>query len=372
MKDMKISFLLPNLEGGGAERIMLSLSEEFARRGLETDLVLMKKEGVFLKDVGGDVNIAELNCRRGVFSVVPVKKYLESKHPDVLITTLDHVNVAAIAAKTASRAGCALIINQGIHFSSSKRAQNKILILLLRCLYPRAKAINLIIAVSGGVRDDLVSTLRVPEDKIRVIYNPIDVENIFRRKDEPVPQFDFLCREGGYRIILGAGRLTRQKGFDFLIKTFCRLREKRKAKLIILGEGEQRAELEKLAEESGVKNDVYLPGFVENPWSYMSRADVFVLASRWEGFGNVIVEALACGTTVVSADCPSGPAEILENGKYGKLVPAGDADAFAAAVEESLDAPFDPEFLRARAMDFRVSRIADEYLRHISGFFDKT
>jgi hypothetical protein len=164
-------------------------------------------------------------------------------------------------------------------------------------------------------------------------------------------------------VALLARRLAPQKGFATLIRAFAEVRRRRPARLVILGDGPLRPELEALAGELGVGGDVALPGFVANPYAYMARASVFALSSAWEGFGNVLVEALACGTPVVAADCPSGPGEILDGGRFGRLVPVGDPEALARAILGTLDRPPDPEVARGRARDFSVEGIAGEYLR---------
>jgi glycosyltransferase involved in cell wall biosynthesis len=166
---------------------------------------------------------------------------------------------------------------------------------------------------------------------------------------------------GAPPVILAVGRLTLQKDFPTLIRAFARLRARRSARLVILGEGELRDELEALVAELGLTADVALPGFVDNPFSWMRGSALFVLSSAWEGFGNVLVEAMACGTPVVSTDCPSGPAEILENGKWGRLAAVGDAEALARAIAEALDDPNPPD-VRARAAFFSVERSVDAYL----------
>ena len=162
-------------------------------------------------------------------------------------------------------------------------------------------------------------------------------------------------------MILGVGRLTQAKDFPTLIRAFALVRKKRAARLMILGEGEERPKLEALVRELGLEREVTLPGFVDNPYKYMKRAAVFVLSSKWEGFGNVLVEAMALGTPVVSTDCPSGPAEILENGRWGRLVPVGDVYALAEAIIETLDEEHHPDVAN-RAKDFAVELAVEKYI----------
>jgi glycosyltransferase involved in cell wall biosynthesis len=206
----------------------------------------------------------------------------------------------------------------------------------------------------------------VPSAKVKVIYNPTVTPEIFRKATEPVQHPWFV--DNRVPIILAAGRLHRQKDFPTLLRAFSLLRQNRPCRLVILGDGKKRRRkaLRQLAKQLGIEKDVSLPGFVENPFAYMARANLFVLSSAWEGFGNVIVEALACGCPVVSTDCRSGPREILDNGRYGRLVPVGDPEALARAMLEALDDPDNPcdrETRIQRAMEFSVDKIVDEYLK---------
>ncbi|NLO89188.1 MAG: glycosyltransferase, partial [Clostridia bacterium] len=188
-----------------------------------------------------------------------------------------------------------------------------------------------VVAVSQGVADDLVKTTGLMRELIKVIYNPIVTPELLEKAKESIGHPWF--KPGQPPVILSAGRLTAAKDFPTLIHAFARVRAERLARLMILGEGEERPNLESLVRELGLESDVSMPEFVENPYAYMARAAVFVLSSAWEGFGNVLVEAMAVGTPVVSTDCPSGPAEILEGGKWGKLVPVGDVEKLAKALK---------------------------------------
>jgi len=195
---------------------------------------------------------------------------------------------------------------------------------------------------------------------VQVIYNPVVTDQLLAKAAAPLDHPWFV--PGSPAVILSAGRLTAQKDYPTLLRAFARLTAGREARLIVLGEGEARGSLEALARDLGVADQIFFASFVENPFAYMARADLFVLSSAWEGHPNVIVEAMACGTPVVSTDCPSGPAEILDNGKYGRLVPVGDADDLSAAMAATLDAPPKAESLRARARMFHANAAAGAYL----------
>jgi glycosyltransferase involved in cell wall biosynthesis len=229
-------------------------------------------------------------------------------------------------------------------------------------VYPWADAV---IAVSDGVAEQVASLTGMPRERITTIYNPVVTPELLWRSREPVDH-PWLA-PGQPPVVLGVGKLKIQKGFRTLIRAFARVRAARPARLVILGEGARRRTLEALVDELGLREDVALPGYVENPWAWMSRASVFALSSRWEGLPGALIEAMACGCPVVSTDCPSGPAEILEGGVYGPLVPVGDAGALARAILELLDAPPDPARLRARAAAFCVDPALERYLEVLLG-----
>jgi glycosyltransferase involved in cell wall biosynthesis len=227
-------------------------------------------------------------------------------------------------------------------------------------VYPWADAV---VAVSDGVAQDTSEYLGISRDRIQTIYNPCAVREIRDESKRPVdhPWFaDDQCP-----VVISSGRLHIQKDQGTLMRAFKIVRAKRRVRLAILGEGGERARLLSLAEDLGIIDDCWLPGSVDNPFAYLAKASVFVLSSRWEGFGLVIVEAMACGIPVVSTDCPHGPREILEDGRYGLLVPVGDAQAMAEAIEQMLDSPMPSEVLRSGAERFATERIAGEYLKLI-------
>jgi glycosyltransferase involved in cell wall biosynthesis len=238
-----------------------------------------------------------------------------------------------------------------------ERAIRRFLRWMAKRVYPWADAI---IAVSGGVADDLVRLTDIPRERITTIYNPVLTPELLAGASEPPPHAWLAARD--VPVVLGVGKLKIQKDFATLIRAFARLRTARAAKLVILGDGALRGDLERLARELGLAADVALPGYDPNPWAWMAHASVFVLSSAWEGLPGVLIEAMACGCPVVSTDCPSGPAEILEQGAYGPLVPVRDDAALAAAILSVLDSTPDSEQLRSRASAFAVAPAVDAYL----------
>ncbi len=355
-----VSLFLPSLRGGGAERVMLLLAHGFARRGVAVDLVLAKAEGAYLKQVPSEVRVVDLNASRVLWSLPRLIRYLKRVRPPALLSALDHANIIAILARRIARTPTRVIVSvhntMSIATRTSSTPRAHLIPFLARRLFPSA---DRVVAVSQGVADDAMQLYRLPRDKVQVIYNPVVTPELLDLANQTLDH-PWLA-EGQPPVLLGVGRLTAQKDFPTLIHAVARVRQQRKARLLILGEGEDRPALESLIRQLGLEQDAALPGFVENPFAYMKRAAVFVLSSRWEGLPTALIEAMACGTPVVSTDCPSGPREILEDGKWGKLVPVGDPEKLAEAILETLDNP--PAYNPAvRATDFSLEKAVEAYL----------
>jgi glycosyltransferase involved in cell wall biosynthesis len=354
-----IAFFLPAVRGGGAQRVVVNLVEGITQRGHPVDLVLATADGVFLRSLPPEVRLVDLGARRLMGSLRPLADYLRREKPRVLVSSMSHANVVALwAARLAGRVTPVVVTE---HNTMSQANQHENLVsqqlwkFLLRRFYPWASSV---VAVSRGAADDFARTSGFPRSQVEVVYNPVITPSILAlaREEPNHPWFG----PGQPPVILGVGRLTRQKDFPTLIRAFARLRSRREARLIILGEGEDRAELERLIGELQLTDHVALPGF-QNAMAYMARSALFVLSSAWEGLPTVLIEALAAGTKVVSTDCPSGPREILQEGRLGALVPVGDAPALARAMEDALERPGDsvsPEALKPYTMDAAV----DHYL----------
>lgn len=360
VSNKKIALFIPSLQGGGAERVILSLAQGFAAQGLAVDLVLAKAGGPYLAQVPPEVRLVDLRASRVLTSLPALLRYLRKERPEVLLSALEHANIVALWAKRLSLVSTRVVVSVHStlsHTALGKTSRDRLAPFLVRLFYPWASAV---VAVSEGVGKDLVSLGRLSPQLVRVIYNPVVTPEILSKAAEPVAHSFFAS--GEWPVILAAGRLTAAKDFQSLVHAFALLRKQRAAKLLILGEGEERPRLETLVLELGLERDVALPGFAENPFAYMSRSAVFVLSSAWEGFGNVLVEAMACGCPVVSTDCPGGPAEILEKGRYGPLVPVGDREGLAKSILAVLALPPAPDILRLRAMDFAQDKIASQYL----------
>ena len=359
-KNERIAIFVPSLRGGGAERVMLCLANGFAARGFKVDLVLAQAEGPYFNDLSEEVRVVDLHVSRVLLSLFKLAGYIRKEKPVTLLSALNHANVIAILACRLANAGTRLLVSEHNTLTSATRnfsvRRERLLPYLMRWLYPYADVVS---AVSIGVANDLVKAIGIPRECIRVNYNPIYSESLLEKAQEQINEPWFAPEMPP--VFLAAGRLTEAKGFEILIKAFAKIRKQRHVRLMILGEGAERYKLQSLIDELELNEDVLLAGFKSNPVAYMNRASVFVLSSRWEGFGNVLVEAMACGTPVISTDCPSGPAEILENGKWGRLVPVGDVDALAEAMAATLDEVDHPDVAK-RARDFSVDTAVDQYL----------
>ena len=361
----RVAIFLPSLRGGGAERVMVNLARGFVERGLQVDLVLAKAEGPYLSQVPQSVRVVDLKSKRVLYSLPGLVRYLRRERPKALLYAMDHANVVALWAKKLARVPTRVVVSVHSTISiATKRAKNmrgRMMPLFIRKFYPWADAV---VAVSKGVAEDLLKIAGLPKEKIRVIYNPVITPDLLTKAEEPVDHPWF--RPGEPPVILGIGRLTEAKDFPTLIRAFALVRKERPARLMILGEGEERPKLEALVRELGLEKDVALPGFVDNPYKYMKRAAVFVLSSRWEGLPTVLIEALALGMPVVSTDCPSGPREILNGGRWGRLVAVGDVGSMAKAIEETLARPVS-QMAQGALSSFELATVIDRYLNVLLG-----
>ncbi|NER48018.1 MAG: glycosyltransferase [Symploca sp. SIO1A3] len=352
----------PSLYGGGAERVLVNLANAFVAQGLCVDLVLVKEEGSFLSALLPEVRVVNLGAKRLLLSVPALVNYLQREQPISLLSAFEDTNLVALWSRRLAGVSTRIIVS--IHGPVSLESQllnqgikRKIGPYLARLFYPWA---DKVITVSHGVAEDLIS-LGFSSKNIQVIYNPVVTPELSQKALEPLAHPWF--KPASPPVILAVGRLEAQKDFPTLIKAFAQLRQQRTAKLLILGEGQDRPALEALVQELGLELDIALPGFVYNPYAYMAKAAVFVLSSIFEGLPTVLIEAMAGGTPIVATDCKSGPAEILEQGKYGKLVPVGDIQAMAKAIASTLEPPQETLLLQQRAADFSLEKAVSQYLQ---------
>lgn len=339
--------------------MVLTLANHYASIGMSVDLVLVKKEGAYLDEVDDRVRIVHLESSRVLTCIFRLSKYLKNSKPKSILSALAHANVACVLAKKISGIKSRVVVSQRnmSTLSSLRGVRGWVFWHLTRWAYNSSYAV---VAISEGVKNDMIHNMAVKSDLIVTIYNPAFSEDVVERSKREV-EHDYFGLESNPRILLAVGRLTEVKDFPTLITAFASVRKSVDARLIILGEGASRISLESLIKSLGLENYVSLPGFSENPYSYMRRADLLVMSSLSEGFGNVLVEAMSCGTPVVSTNCPTGPAEILEGGRWGELVPVGDHEALALAIIKSLNKP-SPVNGSERAREFAVDTIAQKYL----------
>jgi glycosyltransferase involved in cell wall biosynthesis len=330
-----VAIFTSNMDGGGAERAMAKLAGGIADQGYDVDLVLSRAEGHYLGEVPDTVRIVDLDASRVVASIPGLVRYLRRERPAALLTSMNYVNVVGIWARSLARVQTRLVVNEqnalSFEASHSPRRRHRLMPRLIGRFYPWA---DRIVSVARGTADDLARTTGLARDRIEVVPNPIVTPELRELARAPVdhPWFG----PGEPPVVLSVGRLSRQKDFGTLLRAFARVLERRPARLLILGEGPERETLESLISELGLQGSAALPGWVGNPYPWMTHAGAYVLSSSWEGLPSVLIEALYCGVPIVATDCISGPNEILEGGEHGLLVPVGDVGALAQGIESAL------------------------------------
>lgn len=363
MTPRQIAIFLRYLPMGGIQKLMVRLANAFVERGYQVDLVLAKGGGALESEVSGKIRIIDLKKDRVWLAVPDVVRYLRDERPDVLLTAEAPVNLVGIWAWLARRKQPRLVLTVLSNMTEYARSREiwygPIIPKLIRMFYARASSVT---AVSKGVLKDLIEISSAIARNGVAIYPPVVDQTLYARAQEPV-EHPWFAESSTTPVIVNVGRLTRQKNHDLLIRAFARVREHMQARLVIIGDGNQKPELEALIKRLGLQDAVALLGFDHNPYKYVSRASLFVLSSNFEGFGLVLVESLALGCPVVSTDCPDGPREILDDGRYGTLVPVDDEAALASAIEKALAADHDVDLLKWRGREFDVATAADHYLK---------
>jgi glycosyltransferase involved in cell wall biosynthesis len=355
-----ISILLPDLRGGGAERVNLDLAHEFARQGHTVEFVLMRAEGELLPEAKAAFSVLDLETSRARQVPLALARYLRKRRPDVLLAAMWPLTVLAPLGRAISGHRCKLLVSEHAILSAQYlpwgRLHRTVLRTSMAIGYRMADAR---IGVSSGVVDDIARLAKMPTTDFHAIHNPL--------ASRPPPSSQAQASADSlWSVLRGARLLTvgsfkAVKNHTLLLHAFAGM-NRPDARLMFVGTGAGEANLRALAMDLGVANRVIFAGFHPDPTPFYQTADLFVLSSDYEGFGNVIVEALACGLPVVSTDCPSGPAEILEQGNHGRLVPVGDADALTTAMQAALADPGDPVSRKRRADDFAPEIAARRYL----------
>lgn len=357
---MRLAFLLPDLRAGGAERVSLDLAKTLSGLGHGVELVLMRAEGELLAEAEAQFPVTELGVDRVRNVPLTLARYLRQRRPAAVLAAMWPLTVAAPLARAISGRRCVVVVSEHNALSRQYRDRGLFHRLLLRLsLAAGHRLADARVGVSSGVAEDMSRLAWLDPGSANVIHNPIPT---------PIaPSADALTHanalwgvDRGARI-LSVGSFKPQKDHALMLRAFARL-ELRHARLMLVGAGAGETGLRSLARDLGIDNRVVFAGFRPEPSAFYLTADLFVLSSNHEGLANVLIEALACGLPVVSTDCPFGPAEILENGRWGRLAPVGDVEALASAMREALSAQHDREALKRRAADFAPAIAAEKYL----------
>lgn len=346
----------------GVDRLVTHLVPAIARRGYIIDVLKVRKHGPSFPEIPTGVNIIDTGSSHVYSSLPAVVRYLKTTRPAALLADKDRVNRTALLARSLARVHTWLTLSSGttisIDLANRGPFERRLQRFSMKYFYPFA---DNIIVTSTGVADDMAAYTGLARGLINVVPCPVVPEELLQRQ-QPRPEHPWFL-PGEPPVVLAAGELNERKDFATLIKAFARVRDSRACRLVILGKGKQKEPLRNLAHELGLRSEVDLPGFKTDVYSYMAHAALFAFTSRWEGLGFVLIEALAVGTPVVSTDCPSGPREILADGRYGALVPVGDFEALAHAIKKTLDHPLPPKLLREAALPYEIERSTSAYLR---------
>ena len=358
-----LAIFLPSFERGGVERMLVNLAGGIAELGVPVDLVVMRARGGYLDSLDTRVRLVELGQLKGRALLRGAAAYLRDARPTALLASKTENDALALAARAAAGVSTRIAMRAAVDVTGRLRMKGHGAFRIWwvrRSLAPIYRGADSLIAVSHGVAADLASIAGVPVESINVIHNPVITPRLLSLAREAVDH-PWLS-DPSTPVVVGIGRLGNQKNFGLLIRAFARVRAQRPCRLMILGEGRHRARLERLIHALGLAAHVAMPGFMENPYAVLARARLFVLSSLWEGSPNVLTEALALGVPVVATDCPSGPREMLGDGRYGALVPLGDEDGLARAMLETLAAPHAADFLTQAVSDYTVAASARRYL----------
>jgi glycosyltransferase involved in cell wall biosynthesis len=352
---MNLAIFIPSLSGGGAERVVLNLIQGFQEYNINLELILAQDDGIWQKQLPENCSIVILHKKHVFLCLFPLIRHLRKSIPDILFSAIDNANLVNVLACRLSGKNVKSIIS--IHQVSSEfrklhdNRKEKILGKITNVVFPLT---DKMIVVSEEIHKDILKNFRIPDNKIVTIGNPIIKSLDLDRT------FDNSVRVKNKYTIVAFGRLAIEKDFGTLITAFNLFLKSKQGQLIIYGEGPERQNLENLCENLGVEKNVSMPGFEADVFGKLRQADLCVISSITEGFGNVIIEAFACGIPVVSTDC-GGPREILQNGKFGSLVPIKDAEALNYAMLETASHKIDPALLKERAREYTIENISLKY-----------
>ena len=369
---MKILVVIPNLVMGGAERLTVYLLKYMDRKNFQLALCLFENKGELLKEVPRDVQVFSLGKKNRWSFLNLIKQFnkiINAYKPDIVYTRMWYATTVVAFSKVFFKKRYLIIANEEHNHKRDVSAVEKLGFFKKQFMNWAHKKASLVLVPSKGVKKELVESYLIKYERIKVVYNSVDFKMI---NDSLTSKKITFCQNANKELptIVAFGRLIKRKGFDDLLKAFRIIRREMKASLIVVGEGKERSNLQDLARKLFL-NEVIFTGFLENPYVVLSQADIFVLSSHWEGFGNVIIEAMACGVPVISTRCSCGPDEIVTDGVNGLLVPVGDIEAMAEAILKLLeDKPLRKRLAEAgrrRAEDFRVEKMVAEYEKVFEG-----
>ncbi|MHA1845999.1 MAG: glycosyltransferase [Promethearchaeota archaeon] len=365
-KKKKLLFVISSLRGGGAERVVVNLINHLERNKYEPYLVIFENKLDLKRNLKFPIKIVCLEKKSKwdfLKIILKLRKVIKNYKPDSVISFLQYTNIVTVLSTLYQRRNYTLIISERSY--PRKYLANNLFGFIERVLMNFTyKQSDLIIAVSKGIKIVLEEDFRIASKKIKVIYNPIPLEEVILKSKKRVEHL--FLKNNDFQLIISAGRLVKLKRFDRLLKAFAIIkRYKKSARLIILGDGILKRELENLALRLNINKFVSFVGYKDNPYAWMSKAHIFALSSDYEGFPNVLIEAMACGVPVISTDCPSGPKEIITNEKNGILVPVGDERKLADGILDLLGDEKKRRRLsieaRKRVQDFEAKKIVRQY-----------
>lgn len=366
----KIAFYMHNFNGGGAEKVTIKTAEELANRGYDVTLIMRENKGILSNNIPVNIKVIDLKINgnskifKNLINIVKLGKLLKENDYEVIFGVTFNMSVLLALSSM-------LYINKSrlfaIMHSTISQEKHKLMRIRKIIMNKVSKKFEKIIFVSEGARVDYIKTMNIDSIKTTTIYNPIVSKEISKKENENV-DCDWINYKNDYKIIINIGRLTIEKNQKLLLNAIKLVSKKEKVKLIVLGDGALKDKLNKIAEENGISDIVKFYGFVNNPYSFLAKADLLVLSSKYEGLPTVLIEALACGCNVVSTDCPTGPNEILENGTYGKLVPLDNEEEMASAILYMLnDGKISSDVLKKRSEKFSVENSIKKYIKLMEG-----